>query len=210
MCVCLCLCAQGLDPHLAVRLPEWQIQCTHLHLHPSQHLAPSDHTTGLRHALYQLHSALAPAAVIVLSDSWHWTAELAAVVQLHPRPQQLQLPSVINGALTDALLGVLVQCAPTRLLAVKGLALQSEQHARAAWRWEEVRVDAFDLADLCRLPDPASAGRAVVVRCGSVDIRSSSVDKVCYRIQPPPPPTHTHTHASTLGNACARVRSKLQ
>ncbi len=50
-------------------------------------------------------------------------------------------------------------------LSVWSLALESGTHANTPWPWDELSVSYLDIADLCKLPDPAGAGAPRTVVC---------------------------------------------
>lgn len=78
------------------------------------------------------------------------------------------------GILTDELLTAAVEVGPQlRRLAVRSLAVQSEQHAGAPWPWEGVHMRTADITQLLRLPDPSGEGAPRDVWCSQLDIPSN-------------------------------------
>ncbi len=155
LCMCACLCPQGLYPGVSARLPQWSF--TSARIAPHTHLAAEHRPTGLRAALRDLAChPTAPSHTLTLRGL-DWSRDLAdAVCDVLPSLAHLHISvDTGNEPLTDMQLGALLRLGPAvRSLSVPKLALESEQHSGAVWPWEEVRVREVDLEDLCKLPDP--------------------------------------------------------
>lgn len=87
-------------------------------------------------------------------------------------------------ALTDGALGGILRLGSMfRRLFCERLYLHSSTHAAEPWPWQELRVfEPFDVAVMCKLPDPAAAGACegpVVVCCDTLRLYESTTTEVC-------------------------------
>ncbi len=110
---------------------------------------------GMLRQLAQMQHALAERGIRPTDpgDLWDTTVQLATV--------------------TDALLGAAIEAGPLlRALRATALALHSDEHASAAWPWEEVWVSSIDMPQLLRMPQPGGAGSPRRGRCAALNIPS--------------------------------------
>lgn len=71
----------------------------------------------------------------------------------------------------QASMQVCVELAPSmRRLAVRSLALQSDQCANTLWPWEQLTVETLDMAQVLRLPKPSSEGVICVVEFSRLEV----------------------------------------
>ncbi len=161
---------QGMDADLLDHIAGWRIQCKRVRMDLDGSMPAADRHAAFNAMLQQLGELLQPGVPAELqAGCWQWTAELSDAFTAaaaasssgggggsggHGGTQHRLLPPTrLLQPLTDALLGmVLATGAHMPSLSVPSLALQSDQHAAAAWPWHELSVETVDVADLRKLP----------------------------------------------------------
>ncbi len=114
--------------------------------------------------------------VTVRTPGWAWTADMLLaypqyVEAVRDKDMGLGSQALHVPQLTDELLAAALGAAPhvSRLSAVS-LALQSDEHAGAAWPWYSFAVTTADVAQLLKLPDPARQDGPRKVSCEQIII----------------------------------------
>ncbi len=115
--------------------------------------------------------------VDVCFSGWVWDAGMLraypqAVVALDAKRLEVFCSSAVRVTqLNDDVLSAAIAAA-TQLpqLWASSLALQSDQHAGAAWPWDELRIDTVEVSQLLRLPNPAGEGAPRKLVCGDLHI----------------------------------------
>ncbi len=70
----------------------------------------------------------------------------------------------LYGGLIDEQLSTILQLGEqVSSLSVGSIHLQSNQHANTPWPWEKLTIEWFDIADLCKLPDPRGTCKPRVI-----------------------------------------------
>ncbi len=185
--LCLVMYAQGLSAASIERLTEWTFVLKEVSvLHGN--LPTADHPAALRAALGQLHDGLrvvkrghdssrgpgegqgGSGAGVVAADNqctvrlcdWPWTPELLRTVAPYYvayAEKQLKLRLTEIPTLTDELLSAAIEVAPLMpVLRAEKIALQSDQHAAAAWPWDTLGIEVADALQLLMLPAPSGPG----------------------------------------------------
>ncbi len=197
-------CVQGIAPEVFERLPEFEFHHTHIILTPHSPLTSLEHPLALPTVLRQLTTlhACSNAAVTpsVQLSHWHWTDTLARnATALLPELSHFHF-TVVEGTLTDELLGALAQFQPERLsLSLLNVWKISGQHADKTWGFESLFVRCnVDVTDLVRPPRPL---RPCVVRCAEV-LFAASVLKVRARY------THKYTKPGSV-HTCLAVHIRF-
>ncbi len=161
---------QGLDPKLVDRLAEWVFHTKRVLVSAegspaedgqAEGLPGAAHPAALRAVLRQLGGLqLATAGADIVLAGWQWDADMAqTLADAAPLLPHLQFAVRTDQPLTDELLGAVLRMGPRmRRLSVPSIALQSGQHANTPWPWDELAVQAVDLVQVARLPEPQGAG----------------------------------------------------
>ncbi len=233
MPVCVPVCPQGPSARALLRLNEWQFKDLQACNMPLSSHAPAilNHLAALQapagtelnlshyHALFSEESDYesdmgtdTDAGSDVGTGSELDTASgrvQALAAGLAALQGVVRVHLALGCSLTDGVLGEMLQLGPhVHSLTVRGVKLQTEQHAGAAWPWARLVIEpagygvsdkaTLDLGVLARcMPDPAACSAAPVAQCEVV-----KVDKLT-EVSPYP------SKHNTCVCVCARVRVYL-
>ncbi len=155
--VAVCACLQGLYPALAARLAEFDLHISLIYIKAKRSLTADNHGPALHAVLQQLQRLQTAADTVVQLKGLQWTAAMAATVAAAaPLLQHIRFSAHTTNALTDELLGALLQMSPPiRQVSVGALQVQSDQHANTLWPWDKLSFTGdTDMCSLLRLPAP--------------------------------------------------------
>ncbi len=161
-------------------------ECLVLFTGPQRHRAPTSLGSCVRACVrvyvcvcvsFSVWSSQAPGATVQLQRwSWH-PSTLATLAAGLPALPHLSFALNLHKPLTDELLMAVV-ATNVHSLSVRSLSLQSDEHANTPWPWKQLTVETVDMAQLLKLPSPATAcGGKAVIQFGGLGFEG--VDQVC-------------------------------
>lgn len=214
--LCVCVCVQPWAPVVKERMSEWQFDVSRVVLE-SGDFDTSESQASTLHNTLQLLQAMqsAPGSQSVLelagwfgtrhipfysyrgrrAHDWEPHDVLRVVSDAVPLLPQLRVrvgatgDSAATFVLSDKLLTALLQSGTNiRNIDFADIQLQSDQHAAAAWPWDELWVKGgVCVASLLRLPYPGGQGAPRMVRTDRL-VFDTVPTQVRLRL------AHTHTH----------------